>query len=55
MVEEAGPDRPVGWPEQEGGGEPEEAALEDDHVDEPQPQLPHLQKVSGGFDWVEER
>ena len=55
MVEEAGAVQPVGWTQHEDADDPEEAALEDDHVDEPQPQLPHLQKVSGGFDWVEER
>jgi cell division initiation protein len=55
MVEEGGSGEPAGWPEQEDDGASDEHVPEDEHLEEPKPQQPHLQKVSGGFGWVDER
>jgi cell division initiation protein len=53
MLEEAAPERPPGWPQQEEGEEP--PATRGAPAEEPQAAPPPLRTVSGGFDGVEGR
>jgi cell division initiation protein len=53
MLEEAGPERSAGWPNQEETGDNERLATQEERLEEPQPAQRQLRKVSGG-DWVEE-
>jgi cell division initiation protein len=51
---ETAPERPAEWPQREEAPEPE-LATEPEEVDESAPVQPQLRKVSGGFEWAEDR
>jgi cell division initiation protein len=53
-LEESESGRPATWPQREDAPEPD-PATEPEEVDEAAPVQPQLRKVSGGFEWVEDR